>query len=95
MRIHFKSTYQIIFILISIFIFGCSSSEVESTISIKKTGKNLGKIKQEKSDLLAGVSRAICYSGFREGQHPDRGDGAVNPSYAETLEDLQILSILT
>ena len=47
---------------------------------------------QEKTDLLAGVSRAICYSGFREGQHPDRGDGAVNPSYEETLEDLQILS---
>ena len=28
---------------------------------------------------------------FREGQHPDRGDGAVNPSDAEILEDLQIL----
>lgn len=34
---------------------------------------------------------AIAYSGFREGQHPDRGDGAVNPSAEEILEDLQIL----
>jgi exo-beta-1,3-glucanase (GH17 family) len=48
--------------------------------------------RQEESDLLAGVSRAICYSGFRSGQHPDRGDGAKNPSYEEVLEDLQLLS---
>ena len=34
---------------------------------------------------------AVAYSGFREGQHPDRGDGAVNPSDAEILEDLGIL----
>jgi exo-beta-1,3-glucanase (GH17 family) len=30
---------------------------------------------------------AICYSGFRDGQHP----GAKTPSYAEIKEDLQIL----
>ena len=35
---------------------------------------------------------AISYSGFREGQYPDRGEGAVNPSAAEILEDLQILA---
>ena len=34
---------------------------------------------------------AVAYSGFREGQHPDRGDGAVNPSDDEILEDLNIL----
>ncbi|MBT8131019.1 MAG: hypothetical protein KJO35_02025, partial [Gammaproteobacteria bacterium] len=34
---------------------------------------------------------AVAYSGFREGQHPDRGDGAVNPSRDEVLEDLKIL----
>lgn len=45
----------------------------------------------EYSYLLAGEPIAIAYSGFREGQHPDRGDGAVNPSRAEMLEDLQIL----
>lgn len=49
-------------------------------------------IKQDKEDLLAGVSQAVSYSGFRTGQHPDRGDGAVNPSKSEILEDLQILS---
>lgn len=49
-------------------------------------------LKQNKQDLLARVSTAICYSGFRAGQHPDRGDGAKNPSYQEVLEDLQILS---
>ncbi len=45
-----------------------------------------------KTELLMGVSKAICYSGFRSGQYPDRGDGAVNPSYKEILEDLKILS---
>ncbi|MGQ1909541.1 glycoside hydrolase family 17 protein [Marinifilum sp. RC60d5] len=49
-------------------------------------------INQEKSDLLNGTSRAVAYSGFRSGQHPDRGNGAVNPSDAEILEDLQIIS---
>lgn len=34
---------------------------------------------------------AVAYSGFREGQHPDRGDGAVNPSAEEILEDLHLL----
>ena len=32
--------------------------------------------------------RAICYSGFRDGQSPDDG---VFPSEAEILEDLQLL----
>jgi len=49
-------------------------------------------LEQTKNNLLAGTSKAICYSGFRKSQHPDRGDGAVNPSYTEILEDLKILS---
>ena len=49
-------------------------------------------VDQEASDLLVGVKKAVCYSGFRAGQHPDRGDGAVNPSDAQILEDLRILS---
>jgi exo-beta-1,3-glucanase (GH17 family) len=48
-------------------------------------------IRQSPDKLLCGVRRGVCYSGFRAGQHPDRGDGAVNPSDAEVLEDLQIL----
>jgi len=47
---------------------------------------------QSAADLLAGTPIAVAYSGFREGQHPDRGDGAVNPSDAQILEDLQILA---
>ncbi len=35
---------------------------------------------------------AVAYSGFREGQHPDRGEGAVNPGNEQILEDLNILS---
>ena len=46
---------------------------------------------QAPEDLVAGEVMAVAYSGFREGQHPDRGDGAVNPSEAEILEDLGIL----
>ena len=48
-------------------------------------------IQQRTNDLLSGVSKAVCYSGFRAGQHPDRGEGAVNPSRDEILEDLNIL----
>ena len=48
-------------------------------------------IAQTADDLVAGEVVAVAYSGFREGQHPDRGQGAVNPSDAEILEDLQIL----
>ena len=46
---------------------------------------------QSADALIAGEVMAVAYSGFRAGQHPDRGDGAVNPSRAETLEDLELL----
>jgi exo-beta-1,3-glucanase (GH17 family) len=49
-------------------------------------------LKQGSGDLLMGVSKAVCYSGFRTGQHPDRGEGAVNPSYDQVLEDLKIVT---
>ncbi len=48
-------------------------------------------LQQAPGDLVAGEVMAVAYSGFREGQHPDRGSGAVNPSDAEILEDLEIL----
>ncbi|MBT8135534.1 MAG: glycosyl hydrolase [Gammaproteobacteria bacterium] len=47
--------------------------------------------KEPRNSLLAGEVMAVAYSGFRAGQHPDRGSGAVNPSDAQILEDLQIL----
>ena len=54
-------------------------------------GKPMSPIQQTSADLLAGEIMAVAYSGFREGQHPDRGDGANNPTDAEILEDLKIL----
>jgi len=49
-------------------------------------------IHQTTADLLAGVSKGLAYSGFRHGQHPDRGDGAANPTDAQILEDLRIIA---
>jgi len=46
---------------------------------------------QMPDDLIAGEVMAVAYSGFREGQHPDRGDGAINPGKEEILEDLKLL----
>jgi exo-beta-1,3-glucanase (GH17 family) len=51
-----------------------------------------GFAEQAPGALVAGEIMAIAYSGFREGQYPDRGEGAVNPSAEEILEDLQILA---
>ena len=50
-----------------------------------------GQFKQSPDNLLAGEVMAVAYSGFREGQHPDRGNGAVNPSNEQILEDLELL----
>jgi exo-beta-1,3-glucanase (GH17 family) len=52
---------------------------------------SLGFIPQAPSALLENTARAVAYSGFRSGQHPDRGDGAKNPSREEILEDLHLL----
>ncbi|NNE69839.1 MAG: glycosyl hydrolase [Rhodothermales bacterium] len=41
--------------------------------------------------LLDDTIHAVAYSGFRSGQHPDRGEGAVFPSREEILEDLNLL----
>lgn len=49
-------------------------------------------LQQQKSALLDGIQKGVCYSGFRHGQHPDRGAGAVNPTDPQTLEDLQLVS---
>lgn len=46
---------------------------------------------QKPEALLEGEVMAICYSGFRRGQHPDRGEGAKNPSREEILQDLRLL----
>ncbi|MEQ8769082.1 MAG: glycosyl hydrolase family 17 protein [Phycisphaerales bacterium] len=60
-------------------VFGASACAAEPTL------------RQSPDDLLAGEVMAVCYSGFRAGQHPDRGEGAVNPTDEQILEDLRIL----
>jgi exo-beta-1,3-glucanase (GH17 family) len=54
--------------------------------------KASAQLRQNAGDLLGGFSKAVAYSGFRHGQHPDRGDGAVYPSEENILEDLNILA---
>lgn len=68
--------------------FFASSCADDVAVDEMTTGIDL---RQLPGDLVAGEVMAIAYSGFREGQHPDRGAGAKNPSDAEILEDLQIL----
>ncbi len=48
-------------------------------------------LQQPKEALLAGIQRAVAYSGFRHGQHPDRGNGAVLPTREQILEDLNLI----
>ena len=43
------------------------------------------------SELISDEHWALSYSGFRKGQHPDRGDGAKNPSQDQIIEDLNLL----
>ena len=69
-------------LLVSIAAFAAACTESPTPVSLQ----------QSPDDLVAGEVMAMAYSGFREGQHPDRGDGAVNPSDEEILEDLQILT---
>ncbi len=68
------------------FVWACSSPVDGGDTPQGKRG-----FAQEDTDLIADQVMALAYSGFREGQHPDRGAGANNPSREEILEDLQIL----
>lgn len=67
------------------------------TLNVKQTqtetdeSESKSNLKQESTSLLSGTHWAACYSGFRSGQHPDRGEGAKNPSSEEILEDLLII----
>lgn len=72
--------------VIAFTIVGCSGASSDAP-----SAEHAQSIRQSPGDLLAGEVMAVAYSGFREGQHPDRGSGAVNPSDDEILEDLKIL----
>ena len=73
-------------------ILGCEPVFKNNKEVTEKTEQLSNDVPQQKDDLLIGISKAICYSGFRTGQHPDRGDGANNPTDEQIVEDLKILS---
>ncbi|TVQ15226.1 MAG: glycosyl hydrolase [Bacteroidetes bacterium] len=82
-----KNGFRFLILLLSFTMISCNfSGETEGK------AEAVSHLPQTEDMLLSGVSEAVCYSGFRTGQHPDRGAGAVNPSYEEILEDLQILA---
>jgi exo-beta-1,3-glucanase (GH17 family) len=87
-----KKIHIFLFTFILISIVACDENRTTNNDTMNDIAQNQVEFKQDESDLLIGISKAICYSGFRTGQHPDRGDGANNPSYKEILEDLQILA---
>lgn len=74
------------FLVILLLLAGCSG-ESDDPLS----GADARNANQLPEHLLAGEFMAVAYSGYREGQHPDRGDGPVNPSRDEILQDLNIL----
>ncbi|WP_297085488.1 glycosyl hydrolase family 17 protein [uncultured Draconibacterium sp.] len=86
-----RKKYNLLFLGLAVVLFAAFTpqKELKKKASMKSSDKH--SIKQTKKELLAGVSNAVCYSGFRTGQHPDRGEGAKNPSAEEVLEDLQII----
>ncbi len=77
--------YLSAFLVLIVMTTACTSSTDDAT------GADVAAYSQQPSDLLNGEVMAMAYSGFRLGQHPDRGNGANNPSREEILEDLQIL----
>ena len=74
------------FTALAIAMAGCSSASNKA-----QTPVALDSGQQPPEALVAGEVMAVAYSGFREGQYPDRGHGAINPSAEEILEDLRIL----
>jgi exo-beta-1,3-glucanase (GH17 family) len=78
--------------LVSLFAYNQNENTTTNIDTMKQISQSGALVKQAECDLLMGISKAVCYSGFRSGQHPDRGDGAANPSNDEILEDLKMLA---
>lgn len=51
----------------SAFITACAQKSGKNKETVNMNISDTHSIQQEKEDLLAGVSKAICYSGFRTG----------------------------
>lgn len=81
-----------VILLLSVLFMSCESGFKNNKDVEEKTEQSMNSVLQDKDDLLVGITKAVSYSGFRTGQHPDRGDGAINPSYNEVLEDLTMLT---
>jgi len=81
-----------ILMFFSVFLISCANKSNNEKQMKSTNVPSENTIKQSEDDLLAGIHAAVCYSGFRSGQHPDRGEGAKNPTDAEILEDLEIIS---
>ena len=64
---------------------------IRLTLLLIKLSILCASLPQLPSDLIHGEHWALSYSGFRYGQHPDRGDGANNPTESQIIEDLTIL----
>ena len=75
------------FTALAIAVAGCSSASHRAQTPATAQPSE----QQPPEALVAGEVMAVAYSGFREGQYPDRGHGAINPSADEILEDLGIL----
>jgi len=81
---HITSVMLLSFALLPLAAPGIAVGQTNGSTATKPIG-------QKSTKLLGGMRRAVCYSGFRAGQHPNRGDGAVNPSDDQILEDLRLL----
>jgi len=91
-RINRKIVNLGLLILFSFSLICCKQTTKPKQAITNEAEAEMEAIKQSTDDLLNGVSRAVCYSGFRTGQHPDRGEGAINPTDEQVLEDLKIIS---
>lgn len=86
------TTKLIISLMVSVLLISCKNDNKKKSEVIKVITNEQMDIKQSKADLLNGSLKAVAYSGFRTGQHPDRGEGAINPTDEQVLEDLLIIS---
>lgn len=91
-RINIRIANLALIIFFSFSLICCKQTRKPKHVITNEAEPEMKAIKQSTDDLLCGVSRAVCYSGFRTGQHPDRGEGAINPTDEQVLEDLQIIS---
>lgn len=85
------SLKRIFVLTMTVLTFGLSACTNEDDSIQQGESQKIGVLQQTSAGRLNGEVMAVAYSGFREGQHPDRGDGAANPSDEEILEDMGIL----